>query len=147
MKRPVGVTIISVLAIIYGAIQILASIPLLGFKISMVASLPEGLLVATSGTLGMVTGLLMLAFGVLFLAAGIGGLRLHSWAWVVGVIAFAVNTIFAVGLLFTAFSWYAVLSVAVSAGLVAYLYSHDVRTAFSHEDGSITHHSGGPSMA
>jgi hypothetical protein len=56
------------------------------------------------------------------------------------VVVFGLNLIFAlVQLLAVGAVAGVVVPALIAAGVLAYLYTHDVRTAFDHEDGSLFH--------
>ena len=85
-------------------------------------------------------GILLVLFGIFEVSLGVGAFQLRSWAWVAGVVVFGLNLIMALFQLFTVGAVAGVVvSAIVSAGILAYLYSDDVRTAFDHEDGSLFH--------
>ena len=145
MKRPIGVTVLAVLAIIGGVLQLLASLVMLG--ITGLVSIPG--LTAATGALyagaGFVLfgGIVMFVLGLLTLAFGIGALGLRSWAWTTGVVVSALDVLTAIYSMivagFTAAAVLGSLPVLIIAGVVlGYLYSHDVRVAFGHEHGFTT---------
>jgi len=145
MKRPMGVTVLAVLAIIGGVLQLLAALVLFG--ITGLLTIP-GLSVATAALYagaGFVVfgGIVMLVLGALTVAFGVGALRLRSWAWTMGVIVSAFDVLTAAYSIitagFTAAAMISSLPVLIIAGVVlGYLYSHSVRVAFGHEHGFFT---------
>ena len=95
MKRPVGITIVSVLAIIGGGIQLLASLGYLGFT-ALRTPLILGVVSGMSPAMLLGTGVLSLIIGVLAIAFGIGALSLKSWSWLTGLIVWGVSLVFSV---------------------------------------------------
>lgn len=136
MKRTVGISIIAIVAIVVGALQLLASIGYIG-----AVSLPtlfSPLFLALGGIFGFA-----MAYGVLGVAAltfGIGAWLMKPWSWVLGVVLTGTNLILAVVQLFVlGFVIAPVFIGVVSVAILAYLYSPSVRTAFDHEDASLFH--------
>jgi len=139
MKRPVGVTILGVLAIIVGVLNVALALPYLGMTTLAIPAI-TGSIAGIGATMVLTWGVLMLLFGIFQIAIGVGAFQLRSWAWVAGVTVFALNLVLALIQLFTVGAVAGVVvSAIVTAGVLAYLYSHDVRTAFDHEDGSLFH--------
>ena len=142
MKRPMGVTVLAVLAIIGGVLQLLAGLVLLG--ITGLISIP-GLTAATTALYAgagfvVLGGIVMLALGALTVAFGVGALGLRSWAWTMGVVVSGLDVLTAVySIVIAGFTTAAVISslpILIIAGVVlGYLYSHGVREAFGHEHG------------
>lgn len=135
MKRPVGVTILAVIAIIYGAFSLLVA--LLGVA---------GIAIDLSGALNRSTGYNVptlvyavigdVILGVLYLIFGIGSLQLKGWAWTTGVVALALDVLRQlVGLfILQGFSVsklvVAIITVVVAALVIWYLFRPNVRAAF-----------------
>lgn len=146
MKRPTGVTVIGVLAIVIGALQILASVAYFGIRLPALLRLTS----ASSAIVGVtaLAGGWSLLFGVLAVVFGIGALRLSSWAWTMGVVLFIIDLIAAVVFMFaTGLTLDLAIVAIVAIVLLAYLYSNDVRTAFGHPPGGVTRGTHGPSPA
>ncbi len=134
MKRPIGVTILAVLAIIYGVFSLLLA--LLGLLGS--ALLASGIAAATikysAGTLAYATiadGVL----GVLYLVFGIGAFQLKGWAWTTGVVALALDVIrTVVGIVLQGFSVSKIvvagITLVILLGALWYLVRPTVRAAF-----------------
>src|SRR5579883_2966220 len=92
MKRPVGVTIIAVLAIIYGVFSLLlALLGLLGSAILASGIAPTSIRYS-AGTLVYAT-ISDAILGVLYVVFGIGSFPLKGWAWTTGVVALALDII------------------------------------------------------
>lgn len=139
MTRPVGVTILSVMTILFGAVNLMLALPLVGlsaFAIPGVSSVATGSMLGIGLTLGIVYAIV----GAVQLAVGIGAFNLKPWAWTVGVLAYGFNLITALVSMFTIGLTVSVaLSAIVAAGLLAYLFSSTVKMAFDHDDGSLFH--------
>ena len=86
MARPVGVTILAVLAII------LAALLFLGGASSLLVTVVPGL-TPEQVQLLQALGALSLVLGVLYLVGGIGLLRLTMWGWWLAVLASLVSIV------------------------------------------------------
>lgn len=148
MKRPTGVTVIAVLAIIGAVILMLGALPFLGFG-SLFSFLGSSATVVISGasativaTLGITLGLAALALAVATLVFGIYALQLKSWAWTLGIVLMVISLVLTVGEMFVVgVTVSGVVSGLIALAILVYLYTSDVRTAFGHEPhaGSSTH--------
>lgn len=139
MKRPVGVTILAILALIGGVVNVILALPYLGVSTLAIPAI-SGEFGGSLASMALFSGIFLAVLGIVQLAFGVGALRLSSWAWTLGVIAFSVNLVWSVFAMFTiGLVGGVVLSALIAAGVIAYLYTHDVRTAFDHEDGSLLH--------
>lgn len=134
MKRPVGVTILAVLAILYGIFSLLLA--LLGLLGS--ALLASGVAaVATkysAGTLIYAT-ISDAVLGILYLAFGIGAFSLKGWAWTLGVLALVLDVVRQiVGVVihgFTASTTVSfIITIVVAIVVLWYLFRANVRAAF-----------------
>lgn len=125
MQRPMGVTIIAVLSAIGGVLGVLASLVLLGLGAAVGAA--TGL-----GGLAFIAGLLVLLYSALSLVLAYGFWTLKPWAWPLGVgvqilgvvqavLQFMNDTSNIVGL---------VISLAIAAVILWYLFQPHVRGAF-----------------
>ena len=83
MKRPTGVTVLGVLAIVGAVFGLLGALPLMGISglgfLSLGSASSSG--VAFGSTLFMGIGVIMLVSAVVQLVFGVGALQLKSWAW------------------------------------------------------------------
>lgn len=133
MKRPAGVTIIGVVAILGGLWQLWMSLVLFGIQLPALLP-PAGIVGGTVRALTFTVGGGSLVFGVLGVVFGIGALQLRPWSWTLGVVLYILDLFAALALLVAGG---ATLGVAVpallSAAIIAYLYTPEVRTAFGHE--------------
>lgn len=132
-RRSVGITVLAVLAIIYGVLQFLGGLSLIGISAFAI----PGLEVAASlESIGIAAGVVSLVVSALFIAFGAGALGLRSWSWTLGVTLFGIMVLASiVGM----FSGEMTIGLAVAAVLFAiglvYLLTDDVRTAFGHHRG------------
>jgi hypothetical protein len=130
MQRPVGITIVAVIAIIYGIFNLLlAFLGLVG--IGLVAS---GVRTAATsygaGTLAY-AAIWDAVLGILFLAFGIGAFRLKGWAWTTGVLALALELVRTIiGYFISGFGPLAIITSVLALLLLLYLFRPNVRAAF-----------------
>jgi uncharacterized membrane protein (DUF2068 family) len=126
MQRPTGVTIIAVLAAIGGIFGILGGLALVGLGGFIAAS------GVTGGALAPIVGLLLLAYGVLALVLAYGFWNLKPWAWTLGVglqaAGIVINILQFINNTNNAAS--TVISIAISAAIIWYLYQPNVKAAF-----------------
>jgi len=124
--RPMGLTVLAVLAAIGGVLSIILGIGLVGLG---------GFAAASSGTaayfgLGAVAGLIVLALGVLNLAFAYGAWTLKPWAWLLGV-----------GLQIASLIWAGlaaiggdiggqIIGIAISAIILYYLFQPNIKSLF-----------------
>jgi len=141
MKRPVGVTILAVLAIIAGIINVIVALPFLGVTSFLAFSWLTGPIAVIAPNTLLTWGALMVLYGVLLAAVGVAAFQQRPWAWVAGVVLFGLSLILAVVELTTigAIAGGAVTVALLSAAGLAYMYTTGVRSAFEHDDGSLFH--------
>lgn len=143
MKRPIGVTIVAVLAIILGVLQLLGGLGLLGAVTGLVPGLTEAIsgfmpgagATGLFGALGIGAGVAAVIMAVLSVVFGVGALGLRPWAWTLGVVLFAISVISGVVALVAEFTIPVLISTVVAAAILAYLFTREVRSAFHHEHG------------
>ena len=131
-QRPVGVTIISILAILSGAIGICWAIILSGFA---AAGWMTGALFGADGLqnwgntalIGAISGVLG---AVLSLVFGIGAWRLKPWAWWVGVIAMVINLVNPIISLINGDIVPGIFGMIIPGALLIYLLIPGTRQAF-----------------
>jgi hypothetical protein len=134
MKRPVGITILAFIAVIYGIFNLLlALLGLLGSAL-LASGVAAQTIKYSAGILAYAT-FSDAALGILFLAFGIGAFRLKGWAWITGIVAILlelVRQIVGVGLQgFSAGT--AVrdsITIVIALVLLWYLLRPNVRAAF-----------------
>jgi hypothetical protein len=127
MQRPLGVTIIAILAIISGLFKL--CLPTLGIAGSslLFALGPVG---AGFGTVGILVSLFFGLSGILFLVGGFGLWRMRKWGWWLAIIGtgFAVAGV-VVGL-FTGAGWAAFAGSVLDLIVFVYLVLPGTRRAF-----------------
>jgi hypothetical protein len=131
-QRPVGVTIIALLAILSGLIGLCWAVSLSGF--AGVAWLTgtlfggDGLQSWGNSTLwGAITGALSAVFSLVF---GIGAWNLRPWAWWVGVIAMVIGLISPILALINGDIVPGVFGLIIPAAVLIYLLIPGTRQAF-----------------
>lgn len=115
-ERPLGVTILAILAAVWGILGLLGSLTALGFL--------------AGGEFGL-GGLIFLALSILYFVFAYGALTLQAWGWTLGVglaVAGIVWALFSVTQGADIVS--TLISVAISGVILYYLYQPDVKAAF-----------------
>ena len=137
MKRPGGITILAVLAILSGVLGLMWACIALGFGSFANAFIaPVGSFFGGSGQIGrnaMYSGLGTLLGAAFWIAAGVGALYLKSWAWIVGVVAAGISSLSAIlGLFTNGLGWICLTlpSLVLPIGILVYLLMPGVRKAF-----------------
>ena len=130
MKRPLGITILAILAIIVGAL--FALVGLLAFVGA--GAIASGAATGThlSAGVAFTVAAVALVLGVLDIVWGIGALRLRPWAWTLGV-ALGVLNILNSGLnvvLGQGFSAGSIVGDIIAVLIIVYLFTPRVRQAF-----------------
>ena len=134
MKRPTGVTILAVLAIIGGALDLLAGFALIALS-STDASATSA---AITGSEATILGGAVLVSGILALAFGIGAFMGASWAWIVGIAAEVLNLLAVVANIAVSSSKTSIghligsnlVSIVISVAVLAYLNTANVKAYF-----------------
>ncbi|HMA37121.1 MAG TPA: hypothetical protein VKY74_21885 [Chloroflexia bacterium] len=130
MKRPVGVTILAVLAIIYGIFNLLLTLLGLigiGLAASGVAAVASKYDVGTLAYAAIWDAVL----GILYLVFGIGAFRLKSWAWTTGLVALVLELVRnIVGYFISGFGALSIITSVLALLLLWYLFRPNVRAAF-----------------
>jgi hypothetical protein len=125
-KRPTGVTILAILALIGGIFGIIAGIGLLGL-----GAMGAGAGVVGAGAEAIILGLISLVIGVGELVFAIGAWTLKPWAWTLGVIILGIGIVLAIiqGAIYG--NWGSqVISIVINAILLYYLNTRSVKEAF-----------------
>lgn len=126
--RPLGVTIIAILAAIYGVFGVFGGLLLLlgGSAIGIAAGS------AAFGGLAAVVGAVTLVMAILMLVFAWGAWGLQPWAWTLGIVLEAIAIVLGLYNLFSG-NGGAVISIALAALITYYLFQPDVRRAFGRE--------------
>lgn len=124
--RPMGVTILAVLAAIGGVLGLLGSLALIGL-----GGLAAAGGAAAVGGIATIYGILVLVLSVLSLVFAYGAWTLKPWAWTLGVGLEVVAILLAVWNL-VAFQDYtsAIISFLIAAVILYYLFRPEVQAAF-----------------
>jgi hypothetical protein len=131
-ERPMGVSILAVLAIISGIFGILAILEGFGIRVigltdpaqQQVGGFGPGLGVISLGIVSFVVAIAQLAFGF-------GAWQLRPWAWTLGVVLQIVSIVITlVRMIGNGFSAGSLISLAISLAILFYLYQPDIRRAF-----------------
>jgi hypothetical protein len=134
MKRPVGVTILAVIAVVYGIFSLLlALLGLLGSAL-LASGVAAAAIRYSAGTLAYAT-ISDAVLGILYLAFGIGAFRLKGWAWTTGVAALVLEVVRQiVGVVIQGFNAGAIvresITIVIALLLLWYLFRPSLRTAF-----------------
>lgn len=133
MARPLGVTILAILAAIGGVFGLLGGLTMIG--LGGLAGSVGGAAGVAFGGLVAIGGLIVLALAVLQLALAYGFWTLRPWAWQLGVILSAVSIVIAIlGVLRIVFYQElggAIISIALSGVILYYLNQAEIRRAFN----------------
>lgn len=122
MKRPFGVTLIAILALISG---------LFGLCWPTLAFTGSALLGGILGTVGVLAGIFLIIGPILQLVFSFGAFRLRPWAWYLGLIATGITVLGVVINLFQGASiWSAIMGSTLSIIIFIYLLTPNVRKAF-----------------
>lgn len=133
MKRPVGVTILAILAIIGGLLSlIVAALGFLAAGVVASGALAGANVPANSTTVLAFSSGSLIVLGILYLAFGIGAFMLKGWAWTAGIIALVLGLISNIASPFIAGGGWtgSVIGIVVDLLLLYYLFRPNVRQAF-----------------
>jgi hypothetical protein len=131
MQRPVGITVLSILAIISGALAILGGLlGILGYTTQLLSAVSPWSATKLSGGQIIMASVIVLALGALDIVWGIGSLRLRPWAWILGVVLSGLNIIDGVYGFATRGGAGYIVGIVLEAIILAYLFSGNVRQAF-----------------
>ena len=126
MKRPAGVVVIGILAIIGAVLDILGSLALLGVG---------GLASATgAGGIGagvLAVGVIYLIIGVVMLIFAISFLGLKPWAWWGLLVLEVISVVWGIiGLVVNGFTPSTLIGIIIQLLIILYLMSKNVKAAF-----------------
>ncbi len=121
MKRPFGVTVIAIFALIGGLLGL--CLPTLGMMGST--------LLGPLATVGVVASIFFIVGPILQLIFALGAFKLSSWAWYLGLISTGITVLGVVVNLFNGASfWSAIWGGLIPIIIFFYLLSPNVRRAF-----------------
>jgi hypothetical protein len=122
MKRPFGVTLIAILALIGG---------LFGLCWPTLAFMGSAILPGIFGTIGALAGVFLIIGPILQLIFAYGAFKLRSWAWYLGLIATGITVIgVVINLINGASIWSALWGSTLAIIIFIYLLTSNVRNAF-----------------
>jgi hypothetical protein len=122
VKRPFGVTLIAILALIGG---------LFGLCWPTLAFMGSALLPGVFGTIGALAGIFLIIGPILQLVFSYGAFKLRSWAWYLGLIASGITLIGVIINLINGASLFSALwGSVISIIIFIYLLTPNVRNAF-----------------
>jgi uncharacterized membrane protein (DUF2068 family) len=124
MQRPLGITILAVLAAIGGVLGIIA-----GFVFVGLSSATAGLALPVSGLIGIL-GAATIVISVLELALAYGLWGLQPWAWTLGIVLEIARIVIDVLEFRSATASSTIVSIVIAAVILYYLYQPHVRRAF-----------------
>jgi hypothetical protein len=133
-QRPMGVTILAVLALIGGIVGIcggLSGIVGASFLGGLAASVGASNATALGGMLA-VYSIVALGFAVVYLLFGFGAWTLKPWAWMLGMVLSGLNIVFQLVAVISGWSTLGgvIISIIVSGVIIYYLLTPDVKKAF-----------------
>jgi len=135
MKRPAGVTVLAVLALVGGTIQLVSSLGYFGVSLLQMPAW-MGMFAGVSSAVMFSAGIFSLAIAIAAIGFGVGALQLKSWAWLTGIVVYGIELVAGiVQLLSTGIAAFPILMVVVSVAILVYLASASVREAFGVEMG------------
>ncbi len=117
-ERPLGITILAILAAVGGVFLLLAGLGAMAF--------------AGLGGLFAILGIVAILVGVVYLAFAYGAWTLKPWGWTLGVGASIASIVLTILQLTQGTQEIvgAIISIAISAAILYYLYQPDVKAAF-----------------
>lgn len=133
MARPVGVTILAILALIGGVLGLLGSFGLmaLGGVVAVGGAAGMSSHAVGGGSVMMLVGGFMLLQSILSLAFGVGALMLKPWAWTLGVFAEALSLLVSLAQFATGRGMGGpIFSIIIALFILYYLFTPNVREAF-----------------
>ena len=133
-QRPMGITILAVLAFIGGILGIcggLSGIVGASFLGGLAASVGASNATALGGML-VVYSIIALAFAVVDLVFGFGAWTLKPWAWMLGMVLFGLNIVFQLVAVIAGWSTFGgvLISLVIAGVIIYYLLTPDVKKAF-----------------
>src|SRR5713101_1346167 len=134
--RPLGVTILAVLAILVGIFGLLAGVAIIGLS----ALISTSTLLAVGGGilsgLGLIIGGIVVVFSLVWLAVGFGFLNGKGWAWSLGMVFSVLSILGAIA--FTALGSYgSIVGVILWGMMIYYLTRTRVKSFFGKGPGII----------
>ena len=142
-KRPTGVTILALLAIVGGILGIFGSLAIvvLGGFIGGASAIPDvqqaaggadaATQVANAAAAAVGVGVATFVISVIQLIFGLGAWLLKKWAWTIGVLVEGLQILSViVGWLVSGFTGSSLITLAIAAVILWYLFRPNVKAAF-----------------
>jgi phosphoglycerol transferase MdoB-like AlkP superfamily enzyme len=131
MKRPLGVWIIGILALVGAVIELLAGLTALGVGALDVTGV-LGIDPDLAGGRAVTAGVVLIIIAVLYLLFALSFLGLKRWAWA-ALLVVSIITVVAVivQMIFDGFYWSSLPAVVLPLIVAYYLSRREVRNAFS----------------
>ena len=144
-ERPMGVTIMAWLAIVFGAFGVIGSVTAffgalaimaIGTSAAGLGAVGGGAGLAFSGIMVLISAIVLGVLAIVEIVFGIGALGLKGWAWTLGMywcfaaIVLDIINVFASGSGFAGALLGAVLGIAVAVVILYYLFRPEVKGAF-----------------
>ena len=133
-QRPMGVTILAILAFVGGILGIcggLSGIVGASFLGGLAASAGASNVTALGGML-VVYSIIAVAFAVADLVFGFGAWTLKPWAWMLGMVLFGLNIVYQLVAVIAGWSTLGgvLISVVIAGVIIYYLLTPEVKKAF-----------------
>ena len=133
-QRPMGITILAILAFIGGILGIcgaLSGIVGASFLGGLAASVGASNATALGGML-VVYSIIALAFAAADLVFGFGAWTLKPWAWMLGMVLFGLNIVFQLVAVIAGWATFTgvLISLVISGVIIYYLLTPEVKKAF-----------------
>jgi hypothetical protein len=117
-ERPLGVTILGILWIIFGLMWLVAAF--LGGAVLTLVGL---------GAIGAIIGVVLFIIGIIDILIGVGCFKGWGWVWIIGVIFMCINILIGLVSLFS--NWVTGLVTIIIAGIIIwYLFQPKVKAYF-----------------
>jgi hypothetical protein len=137
MERPAGVTILAVVAFLFGGLLALGGLGMMlgGAVLSRMAN--SGGLGMLAGVGGAIIGFILLGFAVVYIVDGIGLMKVANWARILTIILVGLSLLRSafgmmrsLGHLNPVALCFALLIAAIDVWILVYLFKPDVKQAF-----------------
>jgi hypothetical protein len=137
MERPAGVTILAVVAFIFGGFMALGGLGAMlgGAVLSRMAN--SGGLGMLAGVGGAILGFVLLGFAVVYIVDGIGLMKIASWARILTIILVGLSLLRSafgmmrsLGHLHPVGVFFSLVIAAIDVWILVYLFNPDVKQAF-----------------
>ena len=144
MQRPLGVTILAILALISGVLVIIGALALFGAGAALATPSGQGAIAGSpnaniAGPAAIGLGLVALVTGLLNFVFGVGALQLRRWAWSLGVVLQLITIVQAVVGIIQGDSLVGeILPIVISAIILFYLFQPRIQAAFGRGAASLT---------